>query len=112
MAKGFILPLALAATIAAGGIVAWFWPLPQGVAQSQAAEEAVRNSLKDPDSAMFRGITVYRDGMVCGQVNAKNSMGGYVGFKLFMVRDGKIAIDDDEADTNCNYTAQPVVTRN
>lgn len=45
----------------------------------------ILESLKDPDSAKFRRITVSSDGsMVCGEVNSKNAMGGYVGFKKFV----------------------------
>jgi len=43
-----------------------------------AVRDAVRESLKDPDSAMFRNQV---DG--CGEVNAKNSFGGYVGYRRF-----------------------------
>jgi len=50
-------------------------------------QNGIRSSLKDPDSAQFSGIVSARgpDGVikVCGQVNAKNSFGGYVGAKYF-----------------------------
>lgn len=46
-----------------------------------AAKRAVKASLSDPDSARFKDVYVnYTEefGMVaCGQVNAKNKMGGY-----------------------------------
>ena len=45
------------------------------------AHERVKDVLKDPDSANFRTEFVARDGAVCGFVNAKNSYGGYGGFK-------------------------------
>lgn len=44
---------------------------------------AVLENLKDPDSAKFRNLKTSRDLFLCGEVNAKNSMGGYVGFKRF-----------------------------
>lgn len=47
------------------------------------AQEGVIEELKDPDSANFRNEKVIQNetGMyVCGEVNAKNSYGGYVGF--------------------------------
>lgn len=47
--------------------------------------------LKDPDSAKFRNLFVsrydkYEDGelILCGEMNAKNAFGAYVGFKPFM----------------------------
>jgi hypothetical protein len=39
----------------------------------------VADTLKDPDSARFRNQK-----SVCGEVNAKNSYGGYVGFRRFI----------------------------
>jgi hypothetical protein len=61
------------------------------------AEEAVLQSLRDPDSAQFGRIAVrYCNGldcnddpthgrpMVCGGVNAKNGFGGYTGFQTFI----------------------------
>lgn len=53
-----------------------------------AAKKAVIEQLKDPNSAEFKNVgkyvaTISGKPMVCGQVNAKNSMGGYVGFRRF-----------------------------
>jgi hypothetical protein len=48
--------------------------------------ENVKKALKDPLSAQFEGIVVGYPAPNCsGMVNAKNSMGGYVGFKKFTV---------------------------
>lgn len=56
-----------------------------GVAAVEKVKRDILESMKDPDSAKFRRITISPDGsMVCGEVNAKNSMGGYVGFKKFV----------------------------
>lgn len=47
----------------------------------------IRGSLKDPSSAEFRNVFVSRKGgapVVCGEVNSKNSFGGYVGFQRFV----------------------------
>ena len=53
-----------------------------GVSRS-GAEKAVRENLKDPDSARF-GDFYYNDKTHkgCLAVNAKNSMGGYTGYQL------------------------------
>ncbi|MBE8587750.1 hypothetical protein [Xenorhabdus griffiniae] len=53
-------------------------------------EAEVKASLKDPGSAKFKHVNLIQDSessidVYCGQVNAKNSYGGYVGFKPFMV---------------------------
>jgi hypothetical protein len=46
--------------------------------------------LLDPFSAQYRQLRSGRNGAVCGQVNAKNRLGAYVGFKDFVLgRDGK-----------------------
>lgn len=54
---------------------------------------AVKKSLKDPNSAQFQNVKGY-----CGEVNAKNSYGGYTGYKRFISVDGRTIIDNDEDD--------------
>jgi len=61
------------------------------------AKDYIVNSLKDPGSANFREIKIFQvehidgiDTFVCGEVNAKNSYGGYVGFKTFVVWKNKM----------------------
>lgn len=56
-------------------------------AKVTAAKVFVANGLKDPDSAKFRNVKV-KWGNVCGEVNAKNSYGGYVGYRRFYAIDG------------------------
>jgi hypothetical protein len=51
------------------------------------AKKVVANSLKDPSSAQFRNVQLvpYKDShVICGEVNGKNSYGGYVGFRPFV----------------------------
>lgn len=56
--------------------------------------KAVADSMKDPESARFRNMHITR-GNVCGEVNAKNGMGGYVGFARFFVPpSGLVRMDD------------------
>lgn len=52
------------------------------VYKEHKAKQAVRERLKDPSSAVFERLEVHKAG-VCGFVNAKNEMGGYVGHKAF-----------------------------
>src|SRR6266536_2328260 len=59
-------------------------------------QQKVLARLKDPDSARFRNIKYHKrqtensEGAkqtlygICGEVNAKNSMGGYIGFRGFI----------------------------
>ena len=51
----------------------------------EKAKNAVKHELKDPDSAQFRNVHIKRgfEGVVQGEVNAKNSYGGYIGFDKF-----------------------------
>jgi hypothetical protein len=66
------------------------------------AKEAVRQGLKDPASAQFREMFVTWNEAVCGEVNAKNAMGGYVGFTRFIVKEDKVRMSPqivlDDAD--------------
>lgn len=52
------------------------------------AEEQLKRSLRDPESAQFRGRFVSQlagGGMaLCGEVNAKNELGGYAGYRRFI----------------------------
>lgn len=55
-------------------------------AKIEFLKKKVKDTLKDPQSAQFRNIQFIKSSnSLCGEVNAKNSMGGYVGFKSFGV---------------------------
>ncbi|MDH0520842.1 hypothetical protein [Achromobacter xylosoxidans] len=49
------------------------------IRRQDMAKDFVLATLKDPDSAKFRNQKSF-----CGEVNAKNSYGGYTGFKRFI----------------------------
>ncbi|WP_227340126.1 hypothetical protein [Sphingopyxis sp. P8] len=51
------------------------------------AEEIVRATLTDPESAQFENVarSERNPDVVCGHVNSKNRFGGYVGNKRFYV---------------------------
>ncbi len=57
----------------------------------ESAKKEIKQRLKDPDSAQFRSMFVIKyegktgkpEYAVIGQVNAKNSFGGYNGFTYF-----------------------------
>ena len=62
-----------------------------------SAKGLVKENLKDPYSAKFRKMFItHGEGhtFVCGEVNAKNSFGAYVGHRKFIVN-----MNDKEAST-------------
>ncbi|MFZ6747197.1 hypothetical protein ACO0LC_28610 [Undibacterium sp. JH2W] len=63
-------------------------------------EQRVREMLKNPDAAVFRGVYYYHQTKgICGEVSEKNSMGGYVGFNDFFVdADGVVAFYPEKDD--------------
>lgn len=69
-------------------------PAPdESAALVAAAQEAVRLELRDPDSAQFSDLRAYPERRaVCGQVNARNGFGGYVGRTLFAYTEGTAAL--------------------
>jgi hypothetical protein len=69
------------------------------------AKTLAAQGLRDPQSAQFRNVVTKsiaenRLLMVCGEVNAKNAYGGYVGFQRFVYVEGSSAVllqlSDDE----------------
>lgn len=59
-------------------------------AELAAAKAALEDKLKDPDSLRMRKMMVKVDAnnnptTMCGEANAKNSYGGYVGYATFIV---------------------------
>ncbi len=86
--------------------------------QKKFAKEMVVSELKDPSSAQFRGLFAITrgrgDDTVCGEINAKNSFGGYVGFRRFYVNsDGAHYISDPDSalaslpESICNKPPKP-----
>lgn len=74
-----------------------------GCGKERAALDLVSAQMIDPASAQFRNVRSVRNRYgevgICGEVNAKNSMGGYAGFRHFMVQAGDVVLQsrDDEA---------------
>ncbi|MEG3116853.1 copper resistance protein NlpE N-terminal domain-containing protein [Salinicola sp. 4072] len=68
------------------------------------AQASLKYNLKDPESAQFRDMEINRgqsDGKkqlyTCGEMNAKNSYGGYNGFKPFIaIPGGQVLISDED----------------
>lgn len=71
-----------------------FAPLAQAGVQEDVwivkAQDTVKQKLKDPRSAQFRNVFFSQKGGVpvaCGEVNSKNSLGGYGGYQRFIGTD-------------------------
>jgi hypothetical protein len=67
----------------------------EGQSLTSLATQAVAQTRKDPEAAQFRNVAI-RDGgktrIVCGEVNGKNSYGGYVGFRKFFVYEDSLNV--------------------
>jgi hypothetical protein len=65
----------------------------------EAAELAVKQGLRDPGSTQFKNVAVKTNSLgeiaVCGEFNARNSFGGYVGFQSFGVVDNAAVTQND-----------------
>jgi hypothetical protein len=82
--------------------------IPPGLAQTndpgiEQAKVILATKLKDGASARFLGVVHAPSksggaGIVCGWVNAKNSFGGYVGYKPFVVSGDTVMIRDESQD--------------
>lgn len=48
------------------------------------AMQAFSAGMKDPDSAQFRNLKKFSQGVVCGEYNAKNGDGAYIGYRVFI----------------------------
>lgn len=83
-------------------------------AQIAGAKQAVEAQLSDPMSAQYRNVAAYSEGIVCGEVNAKNKMGGYVGFEPFIYPtfEGRVdmgkALSAGDVEIMCNNKDQKI----
>ncbi|ONF96649.1 hypothetical protein [Sphingomonas jeddahensis] len=76
------------------------------VARVREGTETVRQQLKLPESAQFKGVTAH-DGAVCGEVNASVGM-GRTGYERFIVKDGAVTLAsqlDTDAEMNARWKA-------
>ena len=62
-------------------------------------ERAVKDRLKDAGSAEFRAQFVGKENVPCGEVNSKNSFGGYPGYQRYLVAlNGIVVFETDMPD--------------
>ena len=87
MRKRIICFLGATITILLAVLVSFSRIIPGTEAHAIArVEQDVSRKLIDPPSALFRNVKSI-NGHACGEVNSKNSLGGYVGYKRFMSDD-------------------------
>ncbi len=97
------------AIIIAGGIVAGaviYAASGYGFAKEAPYAAAVREQLRDPDSAKFRNVAKDRGtDHWCGDVNARNGMGGYAGWQPFSATKTSngwlVSLDKDVVEAVC-----------
>lgn len=63
------------------------------------AEQAVRSDMLDPDAAQFRGVSKCTGDPAVwhGEVNGKNRLGAYTGFKTFFYAEYSVAYAEDSS---------------
>jgi hypothetical protein len=94
----------LVAIAAAAGLIAGCDQIPgTGGPEVRTAEQIISAPLRDPGSAQFRNVAYHPangpwPAGVCGEVNAKNGFGGYVGFHRFAVNLNKGTGSIEQAD--------------
>jgi hypothetical protein len=68
-----------------------------GPSRLKQAEEIASHNLNDPGSTQFREVKASGENCVAGELNAKNRMGAYTGFRPFIVdlRKNEVAIMPD-----------------
>lgn len=104
--EGFRAPLVLLlAALASPGVAQTKGDALESVTTIKAKAAVVR-TLKDPESVRFRDLSERPDKdalnrptiVVCGMVNAKNSYGGYIGFRPFayLASTGELMIYSDD----------------
>lgn len=81
--------------LALGGCLSF--PVFASNSQFIEAQDSIKSSMKDPDSTKFTKMNVIKNSQgasyTCGEVNSKNSYGGYVGYKSFAYKDNRFVID-------------------
>jgi hypothetical protein len=92
MRKQHLVPLLLAVVASVAAVAYYKWEqwfiLPE-------LRQPIVLLLRDPESALFRN-EVRNGDILCGQINARNSTGGYVGFRRFFVAGSEYGIDGED----------------
>jgi len=79
--RNVLVSLCLFMAVLVGGYIWYTQPEP-------GWQQRLVSNLNDPESAQIRDVKISKvTGWICGQINSKNEMGGYVGFKVFRISD-------------------------
>ena len=73
------------------------------LAFAKRAKQAAASRMKDPASVQFRTLVVARasgERALCGEINAKNEFGAYVGFRPFIADEDGAKFMADSNDIN------------
>lgn len=71
------------------------------------AKEVIEKDLKDPGSVEYRNILEYSDSIVCGEYNAKNGYGAYVGYTEFIFYYGSVVTNPSFSDSELLCSNNP-----
>ncbi len=71
-----------------------------GCSKQSSLEKEVAAKMFDPSSVEFREISITKSKPIalCGEINAKNQFGGYVGYKRFYYVSGSLSISPEAPD--------------
>lgn len=95
-----VIACSLVAVAVACGLGLGWWSSSSG--STALAKEAVRQRLVDPESTKFRNVRHVEGELVCGEFNAKNRAGGYVGYRRFVYTGGDWATFEPTAEEVAN----------
>lgn len=79
-------------------------------AVTKTAEDRIRAKLKDPDGAIFKNTQTFEGGNGCGEVNAKNSYGGFQGYTAWWISGTEAEIhktEDTDIEKACAWAKDP-----
>ena len=107
--KRILSAILLVALVVIGGSVAFGrWKADKKASMSEQerargiteARSQVVAALKDPGSVQYRNDAFFKDrSTICGEFNAKNSMGGYAGFKRYIGKPDQFVIEGGSLST-------------
>lgn len=100
---------------AAHGALAQASPVSVTEQEVSRGKAIVLNRLVDPSSAQFQNVTITRVGhaaIFCGQVNAKNQLGGYTGYRPFIVFGGDVSFYEGRPGTQTTWQKMEAMTCN
>jgi hypothetical protein len=93
----WITPLLGFGALFAAALALWWWTTSPHGQMERDARHALAAVLLDATSADLRNLRRTETGGVCGEVNAKNALGAYTGFKPFHASGDVVFVEQNEA---------------